>query len=150
VQSLVSTAVYGTPQRSSTGYDVKRLNMLLAVLEKKAGFKLSSKDVFLNIAGGIKLTDPAMDLPIIMAILSSNFDFPIRKDVCFCAEIGLSGEIRPVTRAEQRMKEADKLGFKKIFIARGNYKAIAHMKKNISVDPFGKIEDLVKEIFTNN
>ncbi len=148
VQSLVSTAAYGTPQRTSTGYDVKRLNMLLAVLEKKAGFRLSSKDVFLNIAGGIKLTDPAMDLPIIMAILSSNFDFPIRKDFCFCAEIGLSGEIRPVIHAEQRIKEADKLGFKKIFIANGNYKSISHLKTSCEIKTFSRIEDLVKKIFT--
>lgn len=147
VQSLVSTAAYGTPQRSSTGYDVKRLNMLLAVLEKKAGFKLSSKDVFLNIAGGIKLTDPAMDLPIVMAVLSSNFDLPIQKDFCFSAEIGLSGEIRPISHIEQRMKEADKLGFKKAFIAGANYKNVSHLKMKIEIMTYNKIEDLVKTVF---
>lgn len=147
IQSLVSTAAYGTPQRSSTGYDVKRLNMLLAVLEKKAGFKLSSKDVFLNIAGGIKLNDPAMDLPIVMAILSSNFDLPITKDSCFYAEIGLSGEIRPVSHAEQRLKEADKLGFKKVYIASGNQKNISHLKTPMKIISFSKIENLVKQVF---
>ena len=147
IQSLVSTAAYGTPQRSSTGYDVKRLNMLLAVLEKKAGFKLSSKDVFLNIAGGIKLNDPAMDLPIVMAILSSNFDLPIKKDSCFYAEIGLSGEIRPVSHAEQRLKEADKLGFNKVFIASGNQKNISHLHTSMNIISFSKLENLVKQVF---
>ena len=118
VQALVSTAVYGTPQRSSTGYDTKRLNMLLAVLEKRAGFRLGAKDVFLNIAGGIKVDDPAIDLAVISAILSSNEDEAIPQDVCFAAEIGLAGEIRPVNRIEQRIIEAEKLGFHKIFISK--------------------------------
>ncbi|MBT8222146.1 MAG: DNA repair protein RadA, partial [Eudoraea sp.] len=120
VQALVSTAVYGTPQRSATGYNAKRLNMLLAVLEKRAGFKLGAKDVFLNITGGISIDDPALDLAVIAAILSSNADVPIEKNWCFAAEIGLAGEIRPIQRVEQRIQEAEKLGFSRIFISRHN------------------------------
>ena len=114
VQSLVSTAAYGTPQRSATGFDVRRLNMLLAVLEKRAGFKLSVKDVFLNMAGGLKVSDPACDLAVIAAVLSSNFDFAIPSDVCFAGEIGLSGEVRPVAQTDRRIIEAARLGFKRI------------------------------------
>ena len=117
VQALVSSAAYGTPQRSATGFDVRRLNMLLAVLEKRAGFKLGVKDVFLNMAGGLKVNDPACDLAIVSAVLSSNFDFAVPSDVCFCGEIGLSGEIRPVAQTERRIVEASRLGFKKIFIS---------------------------------
>ena len=117
VQSLVSTAAYGTPQRSATGFDVRRLNMLLAVLEKRAGFKLSIKDVFLNMAGGLKVSDPACDLAVIAAVLSSNFDFAIPSDVCFAGEIGLSGEIRPVAQTDRRIKEAARLGFKRVFVS---------------------------------
>ena len=117
VQSLVSTAAYGTPQRSATGFDVRRLNMLLAVLEKRAGFKLSIKDVFLNMAGGLKVSDPACDLAVIAAVLSSNFDFAIPSDVCFAGEIGLSGEIRPVAQTDRRIIEAARLGFKRIFVS---------------------------------
>lgn len=117
VQSLVSTAAYGTPQRSATGFDVRRLNMLLAVLEKRAGFKLSVKDVFLNMAGGLKVSDPACDLAVISAVLSSNFDLPVPSDVCFAGEIGLSGEIRPVVQTDRRVIEAARLGFKKIFVS---------------------------------
>ena len=117
VQSLVSTAAYGTPQRSATGFDVRRLNMLLAVLEKRAGFKLSVKDVFLNMAGGLKVSDPACDLAVISAVLSSNFDFAIPADVCFAGEIGLSGEIRPVAQTDRRIIEAARLGFKKIYVS---------------------------------
>ncbi|WP_372795468.1 DNA repair protein RadA, partial [Lutibacter sp.] len=131
VQALVSTAVYGTPQRSSTGYDTKRLNMLLAVLEKRAGFRLGAKDVFLNIAGGIKVDDPAIDLAVISAILSSNEDVAIPQDFCFAAEIGLAGEIRPVNRVEQRILEAEKLGFHKIFISKFN--KISKINHNIKV-----------------
>ncbi|MBR0322796.1 MAG: DNA repair protein RadA, partial [Bacteroidales bacterium] len=116
VQSLVSTAAYGTPQRSATGFDVRRLNMLLAVLEKRAGFKLSIKDVFLNMAGGLKVSDPACDLAVIAAVLSSNFDFAIPSDVCFAGEIGLSGEIRPVAQTDRRIIEAARLGFKRVFV----------------------------------
>ena len=117
VQSLVSTAAYGTPQRSATGFDVRRLNMLLAVLEKRAGFKLSVKDVFLNMAGGLKVSDPACDLAVISAVLSSNFDFAIPSDVCFAGEIGLSGEIRPVAQTDRRIIEAARLGFRKIYVS---------------------------------
>ncbi len=117
VQSLVSTAAYGTPQRSATGFDVRRLNMLLAVLEKRAGFKLSIKDVFLNMAGGLKVSDPACDLAVIAAVLSSNFDFAIPSDVCFAGEIGLSGEIRPVAQTDRRIIEAARLGFKRVFVS---------------------------------
>ena len=116
-QALVSTAAYGTPQRSATGFDVRRTNMLLAVLEKRAGFKLSVKDVFLNMAGGLKVTDPACDLAVVCSILSSNFDAPISQRYCFAAEVGLSGEIRPVSQIERRVAEAEKLGFEKIFIS---------------------------------
>ena len=117
VQALVSTAVYGTPQRSSTGYNSKRLNMLLAVLEKRVGFRLASKDVFLNITGGISVDDTALDLAVVAAIISSNEDLVLNEKYCFAAEIGLSGEIRPVQRLEQRITEAEKLGFSKIFIS---------------------------------
>lgn len=117
VQALVSSAAYGTPQRSATGFDVRRLNMLLAVLEKRAGFKLGVKDVFLNMAGGLKVNDPACDLAVVSAVLSSNFDFAVPSDVCFCGEIGLSGEIRPVAQTDRRIIEAARLGFKRIFIS---------------------------------
>lgn len=117
VQALVSSAAYGTPQRSATGFDVRRLNMLLAVLERRAGFKLSVKDVFLNMAGGLKVNDPACDLAVICAVLSSNFDFAIPSDVCFAGEVGLSGEIRPVSQTDRRVMEAQRLGFKKIFVS---------------------------------
>ncbi len=117
VQALVSTAAYGTPQRSSTGYDVRRLNMLLAVLEKRAGFRLGAKDVFLNIAGGLKLSDPALDLAVCAAILSSNFDFVIPPDVAFAAEVGLSGEVRPVPRIDQRVGESKRLGFNRVYVS---------------------------------
>ena len=117
VQSLVSSAAYGTPQRSATGFDVRRLNMLLAVLEKRAGFKLSVKDVFLNMAGGLKVSDPACDLAVIAAVLSSNFDFAIPSDVCFAGEVGLSGEIRPVAQTDRRIIEAARIGFRRIFVS---------------------------------
>ena len=121
-QALVSSAVYGMPQRSSTGFDLRRLNMLLAVLEKRAGFRLASKDVFLNIAGGIKVDDPAIDLPITAAILSSNADVAIPRKYCLAGEISLSGEIRPVYRVDQRISEAEKLGFSKIIVSKANQK----------------------------
>src|SRR3990167_8541555 len=124
VQALVSTAAYGNPQRSSTGFDSRRLNMLLAVLEKRCGFRLSQKDVFLNIAGGIKVDDPAIDLAVISAVLSSGEDLFIPSTVCFAAEVGLSGEIRPVSRIDQRISEAEKLGFEKIFISKYNQKGL--------------------------
>ena len=141
VQALVSSAVYGTPQRSATGFNAKRLNMLLAVLEKRAGFRLGAKDVFLNITGGITVDDPAIDLAVVAAILSSNEDEPIQRDVCFAAEVGLSGEIRPVQRVEQRILEAEKLGFSTIFISK--YNKIALKNTSIKIQMISKIEDLV-------
>lgn len=145
-QALVSSAVYGTPQRSSTGFDIRRLNMLLAVLEKRAGFRLAVKDVFLNITGGIKVVDPAIDLAIISAVLSSNLDAPIGKDACFAGEVGLSGEIRPVSRIEQRIREASKMGFKKIYISRF-HKNIDRRINEIEVVTAGKVEALIRLLF---
>lgn len=145
-QALVSSAVYGTPQRSSTGYDIRRLNMLLAVLEKRAGFKLGVKDVFLNIAGGIKVTDPAIDLAIISAVLSSNLDIPLDRTTCFSGETGLSGEIRPVPRIEQRIREASKMGFSKIYISKYQ-KNISSKNEKIEIVQVGKIEHLVRSLF---
>ena len=145
IQALVSTAVYGTPQRSTTGYNAKRLNMLLAVLEKRAGFKLGAKDVFLNITGGISVDDPALDLAVIAAILSSNSDIPIDKGTCFAAEIGLAGEIRPVQRVGQRILEAEKLGFHTIYVSRNN--KISLKNTGIRVQLVAKIEDVVGRLF---
>lgn len=146
-QALVSSAVYGTPQRSSTGFDLRRLNMLLAVLEKRAGFRLVAKDVFLNIAGGIKVNDPAIDLAVISAVLSSNIDIPINKRICFAGEVGLSGEIRPVNRIEQRIREAEKLGFSEMYISKYNSKGLDPSKFNIKIHFQSRIEDLIKSIF---
>ncbi|MGM5469310.1 DNA repair protein RadA [Flavobacteriaceae bacterium LMO-SS05] len=143
-QALVSTAVYGTPQRSATGFNAKRLNMLLAVLEKRAGFRLAAKDVFLNITGGISVDDPAIDLAVVAAILSSNEDVALQKDFCFAAEVGLSGEIRPVQRVEQRILEAEKLGFSTIFVSK--YNKIALKNTVIKIQLLSKIEDLVGHI----
>jgi DNA repair protein RadA/Sms len=145
VQALVSTAVYGTPQRSSTGYNIKRLNMLLAVLEKRAGFRLGSKDVFLNIAGGLSVEDPAIDLAVVCAILSSNEDDPIAQNVCFAAEVGLSGEIRAVNRVEQRIIEAEKLGFEKIILSKFN--KIAAKNFQIEIIKVSKIEEVIRVLF---
>ena len=145
VQALVSTAVYGTPQRSSNGFNSKRLNMLLAVLEKRAGFALGSKDVFINITGGISIEDPALDLAIIAAILSSYHDSPISQKTCFAAEIGLSGEIRPISKIDQRIQEAEKLGFKSIVISK--YSKLSIDKKSIGVDKLSKVESLVNFLF---
>ena len=145
-QALVSSAVYGTPQRSSTGFDIRRLNMLLAVLEKRAGFRLGIKDVFLNIAGGIKVNDPAIDLAIISSVLSSNLDIPVVKDVCFAGETGLSGEIRPVSRVEQRIREASKMGFRKIYISKFHNK-VNSKGADIEIVPVGKVETLVRLLF---
>ncbi|MEC5394563.1 DNA repair protein RadA [Bergeyella sp. RCAD1439] len=145
IQALVSTAVYGTPQRSCTGFDAKRLNMLLAVLEKRAGFQLGAKDVFLNITGGIKTNDPALDLAVIASILSSNEDVAISDHLCFAAEIGLSGEIRPVPQIEQRISEAEKLGYEKIFVSSLN--KIPRKKYGIRIEEVGKIEDFHERLF---
>lgn len=146
-QALVSSAAYGTPQRSSTGFDVRRLNMLLAVLEKRSGFKLGIKDVFLNIAGGLRVDDTAIDLAVICATLSSNYDIPIDQKICFAAEVGLSGEIRSVNRIEQRVAEADKLGFEQIFISRYNIKSINQEKFKIKLVPVSKIEEVLNILF---
>ncbi len=146
VQALVSSAAYGTPQRSATGFDVRRLNMLLAVLEKRAGFKLNMKDVFLNMAGGLRVTDPACDLAVVCAVLSSNFDFAIPANICFAGEIGLSGEIRPVNQPERRVIEAAKLGFRKIFIS--SFTSIDNAAaKGIEVVKVADIPALVKNLF---
>ncbi|MCX6256998.1 MAG: DNA repair protein RadA [Bacteroidia bacterium] len=147
VQALVSSAVYGTPQRSSTGFDLRRLSMLLAVLEKRAGFRLGSKDVFLNIAGGLKINDPAVDLSVICSILSSEQDIAVDKNVCFSGEVGLTGEIRPVSRIEQRIAEAEKLGFKEIVISKYNKKGLDFSRFKIGISYAGKVADLVKLLF---
>ena len=146
-QALVSSAVYGTPQRSATGFDLRRLSMLLAVLEKRCGFKLGAKDVFLNITGGIKVDDPAIDLGIVCAILSSNVDMAIDDKSCFAAEVGLSGEIRPVNRCEQRIQEAEKLGFERIFISK--YNKVNPQDYNIQVVTVGKMEEVFKALFAS-
>lgn len=145
IQALVSSAVYGTPQRSTTGYNAKRLNMILAVLEKRAGFRLGAKDVFLNITGGINVDDPAIDLAVVAAILSSNEDIPVNKDFCFAGEIGLSGEIRPVNRVEQRILEAEKLGFSTIFVSK--YNKISLKDTLIDIKLVAKIEDVAGHLF---
>jgi DNA repair protein RadA/Sms len=146
-QALVSTAAYGTPQRSATGYDLRRLSMLLAVLEKRCGFRLGVKDVFLNIAGGLKVEDPAIDLALICAILSSNEDIAIEATVCFAGEVGLSGEIRPVNRIEQRIAEAERLGFEQIFISKYNKLAADHHYTKIKVVQVAKIEETFSLLF---
>lgn len=147
VQALVSTAAYGMPQRSATGFDSRRLNMLLAVLEKRVGFKLAAKDVFLNIAGGIRVSDPALDLAVVMAVLSSNIDAALPGDTVFAGEVGLSGEIRAVSRIEQRISEAGKLGFRQIFVPLGNKKGITHPATGIEVCYVSKIADVCRQLF---
>ena len=146
-QALVSTAAYGTPQRSVTGFDSKRMNMLLAVLEKRVGFKLAQKDVFLNIAGGLKVNDPALDLAVICAILSSNVDMAIPHGVCMSGEVGLSGEIRPITRIEQRIMEAEKLGMETIIIPRNNLKGVDLSRFKIKVVEVAKVEEAFRQLF---
>jgi DNA repair protein RadA/Sms len=145
IQALVSSAVYGTPQRSATGYNAKRLNMILAVLEKRAGFKLGAKDVFLNITGGITVDDPAIDLAVVAAVLSSNIDIAIDKTMCFAAEIGLAGEVRPVTRVEQRILEAEKLGFGTIIISK--YCKLPKQRYGINIIKVAKVHDVVHHLF---
>ena len=145
VQALVSTAVYGTPQRSCTGFNSKRLNMLLAVLEKRAGFNLVSKDVFINITGGISVVDPALDLAVIAAILSSCHDIPISQKLCFASEIGLSGELRPISKTNQRIQEAEKLGFEGIFIS--SYTKFSSQQNKIKLHELSKVESLVNFLF---
>jgi len=146
-QALVSSAAYGTPQRSSTGFDLRRLAMLLAVLEKRCGFRIGVKDVFLNIAGGIKVEDPGIDLTVVCAILSSNADMPIPSKYCFAGEVGLSGEIRPVSRIEQRISEAEKLGFERIFISKYNKKGNDLKSSKIEITPVGKVEEVFGLLF---
>lgn len=146
VQALVSSAAYGTPQRSVTGFDQRRLNMLLAVLEKRARFKLGQKDVFLNMAGGLKVADPAIDMAVVAAIMSSNFDVPVSRKTAFVGEVGLSGEIRTVTRIEQRVAEVEKLGFETVVIPKGNLKGIKD-KFSINIVEVGKIEELLRHLF---
>ena len=146
-QALVSTAAYGTPQRSTTGFDQRRLNMLLAVLEKRVGFKLIQKDVFVNIAGGLRVTDLAMDLSIIAAVLSSNVDTPIDKEWCMAGEVGLSGEVRPVNRIEQRIAEAEKLGFTDMVIPKNNLSGIDPSRYNIKLHPVRKVEEALRILF---
>lgn len=146
-QALVSSAAYGTPQRSATGFDQRRLNMLLAVLEKRVGFKLMQKDVFLNIAGGLRVTDMAMDLSVIAAVLSSNVDTPVESGWCMCGEVGLSGEVRPVSRVEQRIAEAEKLGFNHIILPLHNVKNLNATKYNIELHPVKKVEGALRYLF---
>jgi DNA repair protein RadA/Sms len=146
-QALVSTAAYGTPQRSATGFDIRRMNMLLAVLEKRAGFKLAQKDVFLNIAGGLRVNDPGMDLAVISAVLSSSLDMSIDRDTALCGEVGLSGEIRPVNRIEQRIQEAEKLGFSRILIPANNQKGNSK-KVSIEIIQVKKVSDAFRMLFS--
>lgn len=146
VQALVSSAAYGTPQRAVTGFDQRRLNMLLAVLEKRARFKLGQKDVFLNMAGGLKVTDPAVDLAVVAAVMSSNFDLTIPRRTAFAGEVGLSGEIRTVTRIEQRVAEAEKLGFDTIYVPKGNLKGVKD-KFGIKIIEVGKVTDMFRSLF---
>ena len=144
-QSLVSSAVYGTPQRSATGFDLRRMNMLLAVLEKRAGFKLVQKDVFLNIAGGLRVSDPAIDLPVISAVLSSSLDIPIDRSTCMAGEVGLSGEIRPVNRIEQRIQEAGKLGFTRMIVPQ--MKGLEALESKMKIFQVRKVEEAFRELF---
>ena len=146
-QALVSTAAYGTPQRSATGFDQRRLNMLLAVLEKRVGFKLAQKDVFVNIAGGLRVTDMAMDLSVISAVLSSNVDTAIEPGWCMAGEVGLSGEVRPINRIDQRIAEAEKLGFSHIIIPKYNMSGLGRKKFNIQLHPVRKVEEALRELF---
>ena len=145
VQALVSSAAYGTPQRSATGFDVRRLNMLLAVLEKRAGFRLGAKDVFLNMAGGLRVSDPACDLAVVCAVLSSNFDYAIPSDTCFAGEVGLSGEIRPVSQTDRRIIEAQRLGFRRIYIS--SFAGPDNIPDGIEVIRTGDVPALCRSLF---
>ena len=147
VQALVSTAAYGTPQRSATGFDLRRLNMLLAVLEKRVGFKLGQKDVFLNIAGGIRVTDPAIDLSVIASVLSSNVDTAIERSVAMAGEVGLSGEIRPVTRIQQRIAEASKLGFQQFLLPEQSMKGLDIKVPGIELVPVRTVTEALRALF---
>ncbi len=147
-QALVSSAAYGTPQRSATGFDLRRLNMLLAVLEKRCGFRIAAKDVFLNVTGGLRVDDPAIDLGVICAVLSSGEDLPVNDNTCFAAEVGLTGEIRPVTRIEQRISEAAKLGFSEIFVSKHNIKGLEKKSFGIRLQPVTRIDHVFRLLFT--
>jgi DNA repair protein RadA/Sms len=147
IQSLVSPASYGTPQRTPTGFDQKRLNMLLAILEKRCGFRMGTQDVFLNMAGGIKVEDPAIDLAICISIISSMEEIPISDKICFAAEVGLGGELRAVNRIEQRISEAEKLGFQEIYVSKFNQKSIEQKKSKIAIKTFGKLTDVFQDLF---
>jgi len=147
VQALVGNSPFGTPQRTSTGFDTKRLSMLLAVLEKRFGFRLSAQDVFLNIAGGLRVEDPAVDLAVVASIISSQQDIALPMQATFAGEVGLSGEIRAVSRIEQRIAEAEKLGFESVFISRYNTKGLDAKKHNIAVRPMSGLEDLFRALF---
>ncbi|MBT5977306.1 MAG: DNA repair protein RadA, partial [Flavobacteriales bacterium] len=144
---LVSTAAYGTPQRTTTGYDVRRLHMLLAVLEKRCGFNIGKFDVFLNMAGGIRVDDPAIDLSVICSILSSSEDYPIPGQICFAGEVGLSGEIRPVTRIEQRIREAEKLGFEEIYLSGYGLKGVDPKSFKITIRPVKRVDEVFQSLF---
>ncbi|MCK9167621.1 MAG: DNA repair protein RadA, partial [Bacteroidales bacterium] len=147
VQALVSNSSYGTPQRTANGFDLRRMNMLLAVIEKRLGFRLGTKDVFVNIAGGLRINEPATDLALICAILSSHEDTAIPQNVCFAAETGLSGEIRPVVRVENRISEAEKLGFKKVYVSRYNMKGLDTSRFGIEIVPVGTLEEIYRLLF---
>jgi DNA repair protein RadA/Sms len=147
VQALVTPATYGTPQRSSTGFDAKRLNMLLAVLEKRSGLRLGQHDVFLNIAGGLRLDDPALDLAVCAAVVSSLNDLPIRGEICLAAEVGLSGEIRAVSRLDQRLSEAEKLGFAEMYISQFNARGLDLSRYGIRVQPAGRLDEVLEGLF---
>ena len=147
VQALVSTAVYGTPQRTSTGFDIRRLSMLLAVLEKRASFKLATRDVFINIAGGLRVDDPAIDLAVVAAVLSSSVDIPIHQLTCFAGEVGLSGEVRPVSRIEQRLGEADKLGMKQILLPGFNRKRVDPGRYGLEIVEINRVQEIPKHLF---
>jgi DNA repair protein RadA/Sms len=146
-QALVSTAAYGTPQRSATGFDTRRLNMLLAVLEKRVFFKLAQKDVFLNIAGGLRVSDTAIDLSVIAAILSSNADFPVPESTCMAGEVGLSGEIRPVTHIAQRIAEAERQGFKRFVLPKNNMRTLDTKRVKIELIPVSNVKEALKSLF---
>jgi DNA repair protein RadA/Sms len=147
VQALVTDSVYGTPQRTVSGFDLRRLQLLLAVLEKRGGFHFGTKDVFLNIAGGLKVEDPSIDLAVLVALLSSFEDAAMPHDICFAGEIGLSGEIRAVNRIDQRIAEAEKLGFKKIIVSKYNQKAMGKQKFNIEVVTMGRVDEVYRSLF---
>ena len=147
VQALVTQSVYGTPQRTVSGFDLRRLQLLLAVLEKRGGFHFGVKDVFLNIAGGLKVEDPSIDLAVLCALLSSYEDVPLSPRICFAGEVGLSGEIRAVNRIEQRIAEAEKLGFERIFVSRYNQKGVGSQKFDIDVVPVGRVEEVYRQLF---